>query len=53
MEAITKDCITRLEAQYGQVLQHVTPYDTEDAKRLLDKQSQLLDTLEAVRPTPR
>jgi hypothetical protein len=47
MEAITKDCITRLEAQYGQVLQHVTPYDTEDAKRLLDKQSQLLDTLEA------
>jgi hypothetical protein len=47
MQAITQDCITRLETQYGQVLQHVTPYDTEDARRLLDKQRKLLDTLEA------
>ncbi len=47
METTTKDCVTRLEAQYGQLLQQLTPYDTEDVKRVFDKQVQLLDTLEA------
>jgi hypothetical protein len=46
MDTITKDCVTRLEAQYQQVLQQLTPYDSEDARRVLDKQVQLLDTLE-------
>jgi hypothetical protein len=46
MDTITKDCVTRLEAQYHQVLQQLTPYDSEDARRVLDKQVQLLDTLE-------
>ncbi len=46
MDTITKDCVTRLEAQYNQVLQQLTPYDSEDARRVLDKQVQLLDTLE-------
>jgi hypothetical protein len=46
MDTITKDCVARLEAQYDQVLQQLTPYDSEDAKRVLDKQVQLLDTLE-------
>jgi hypothetical protein len=46
MDTITKDCVTRLEAQYQQVLQQLTPYDSEDTRRVLDKQVQLLDTLE-------
>ncbi len=46
MDTITKGCVTRLEAQYDQVLQQLTPYDSEDASRVLDKQVQLLDTLE-------
>jgi hypothetical protein len=46
MDTITKDCVARLEAQYDQVLQQLTPYDSEDAKRVFDKQVQLLDTLE-------
>ncbi len=46
MDTITKDCVTKLEAQYQQVLQQLTPYDSEDAKRVLNKQVQLLDTLE-------
>jgi hypothetical protein len=46
MDTITKDCVTRLEAQYQQVLQQLTPYDSEDARRVLDKQVQLLDVLE-------
>jgi hypothetical protein len=46
MDTITEDCVTRLEAQYHQVLQQLTPYDSEDARRVLDKQAQLLDTLE-------
>ena len=46
MDTITKDCVTRLEAQYNQVLGQLTPYDSEDARRVLDKQVQLLDTLE-------
>jgi hypothetical protein len=46
MDTITKDCVTRLDAQYNQVLQQLTPYDSEDARRVLDKQMQLLDTLE-------
>ena len=44
MDTITKDCVTRLEAQYQQVLQQLMPYDSEDAR--LNKQVQLLDTLE-------
>jgi hypothetical protein len=43
MDTITKDCVT---AQYQQVLQQLTPYDSEDARRVLNKQVQLLDTLE-------
>jgi hypothetical protein len=46
MDTIIKDCVTRLEAQYQQVLQQLTPYDSEDARRVLNKQVQLLDTLE-------
>ncbi len=40
-DAITKDCITKLETQYDQVLKQLTPYDSEDAERVLDKQVQL------------
>jgi hypothetical protein len=46
MDTITKDCVTRLEAQYDRVLQQLTPYDSEDARRVIDKQVQFLDTLE-------
>jgi hypothetical protein len=42
MDTITKDCVTRLEAQYQQVLQQLTPYDSEDARRVLNKQVQLI-----------
>ncbi len=47
MDTIMKDCVAKLETQHDQVLQQLTPYDSEDAKRVLDKQKvQLLDTLE-------
>ncbi len=46
LEAITKDCISKLEHQYGQVLEQITPYDTEDARQVLQKQHDLLDVLE-------
>jgi hypothetical protein len=46
MDTIAKESVARLEAQYDQVLQQLTPYDSEGAKRVLDKQVQLLDTLE-------
>jgi hypothetical protein len=46
MATITTGTIVRLEQQYGQVLQTITPYDTEDAKQLLNKQTELLSALE-------
>jgi hypothetical protein len=46
MATITQGCIARLESQYGNVLQAITPYDTEDAMRLLNKQTELLASLE-------
>jgi hypothetical protein len=38
--------MAKLEPQYDEVLQHITPYDTEDARKLLDKQTELLTNLE-------
>jgi hypothetical protein len=46
MATITQSTIVRLESQYEQVLQTITPYDTEDAKQLLHKQTELLAALE-------
>ncbi len=46
METITKDCLAKIDYQYGQVLEQVTPYDTEDARQVLQKQHDLLDVLE-------
>ena len=46
MTAITTGTVVRLEAQYEQVLQTITPYDTDDAKQLLGKQTELLAALE-------
>ena len=46
MFEITKGCMAKLETQYDEVLQHITPYDTEDARKLLDKQTELLTNLE-------
>ncbi len=46
METITKDCLAKIDNQYGQVLEQVTPYDTEDARQVLQKQHDLLDMLE-------
>jgi hypothetical protein len=46
MFEITKGCMAKLESQYEGVLHHITPYDTEDARKLLDKQTELLTNLE-------
>jgi hypothetical protein len=46
MATITQGTIVRLELQYEQVLQTITPYDTEDAMQLLSKQTELLAALE-------
>jgi len=46
MWTVTQNTIAKLEAQYGQVLETITPYDTDDAMRLLDKQTELLVSLE-------
>ena len=46
MKDITTGTVVRLEAQYEQVLQSITPYDTDDAKQLLGKQTELLAALE-------
>ena len=46
MFEITKGCMAKLETQYEEVLQHITPYDTEDARKLLAKQTELLTNLE-------
>ncbi len=46
METITKDCLAKIDYQYGQVLEQVSPYDTEDARQVLQKQHDLLDVLE-------
>ncbi len=46
MESITKDCLAKLDYQYGQVLEQVTPYDLEDARQVLQKQHELLEVLE-------
>ena len=39
MWTVTQNTIAKLEAQYGQVLETITPYDTEDAMRLLYNQA--------------
>ncbi len=46
MWTITQSTILKLETQYGQVLQTIIPYDTDDAMRLLNKQTELLAALE-------
>ena len=46
MWTVTQGIIAKLETQYGQVLETITPYDTDDAMRLLYKQTELLTSLE-------
>jgi hypothetical protein len=46
METIIKDCLAKIDYQYGQVLEEVTSYDTEDARQVLQKQHDPLDVLE-------
>ncbi len=46
MYQITQGCMVKLESQYSEVLQQITPYDTDDAMKLLAKQTDLLATLE-------
>jgi hypothetical protein len=46
MVTITQSTTLRLESQHGQVLQTITPYDTDDGMRLLNKQTELLAALE-------
>ena len=46
MATITEGTMSQLESQYGEVLQTITPYDTDDAMRLLEKQTDLLAGLE-------
>jgi hypothetical protein len=46
MWTVTQTTIHKLETQYGQVLETITPYDTDDAMRLLNKQTELLASLE-------
>ena len=46
MATITESTVGRLESQYGEVLQTITPYDTDDAMQLLEKHTELLAGLE-------
>ena len=46
MWTVTQTTIHKLETQYGRVLKAITPYDTDDAMRLLNKQTELLASLE-------
>ena len=46
MATITENTVGRLESQYGEVIQTITPYDTDDAMQLLAKQTELLAGLE-------
>jgi hypothetical protein len=53
MDAITKDCIAKLETQYDQVLQQLTPYDSEDTKRVLGSTSKRNFSTHSRQPTLR